>query len=266
MGFRLERNPFCIPFPMEEGAQLFSDKVLDPQHVGNGALSSLTQDFIIGGMSLVNMSKKYIYNAPVPTSLPMKSKSAASGRRDNSKLASPYSIPQKVGAQFLPGAKVVDKDSFLNSPLVKNAKKLASMHLSEIDNMDLTVASRLQSPDKFSSTANNTGILNNSNNFNRTNDSVVVPSPMLAGTAIGNQTGNSLMRQQVEESFVLNNDMLKIRQCELVILKEEEKYGPHKRDPEELSLCCKLILNYWCVNYPKTTSALWKKKLKRMRK
>ena len=217
---------------MEEGAQLFSDKVLDPQHLNSGALSSLTQDFVIGGMTLTNMSKKYIYNAPIPTNLPIKSRSAAgSGRNkaDNNKLASPYSIPQKVGPQFLPGAKMVDKESFLNSPLVKNAKKLASMHLSDIENMDLTGggtdanSSRLQSPDKLSSTANNTGTFKNTSNLNRTNDSIVSPSPMLAGTSAGNHTGNSLMRQQVEESFILNNDMLKIRQCVLVLLKEEEK-------------------------------------------
>ena len=34
------------------------------------------------------------------------------------------------------------------------------------------------------------------------------------------------------QSFILNSDMVKIRQAELIILKEEEKFGIHARDAE----------------------------------
>ena len=37
---------------------------------------------------------------------------------------------------------------------------------------------------------------------------------------------------KVAKSFILNEDMLKIRQAESAILKEEEKFGIHTRDPE----------------------------------
>ncbi len=33
-------------------------------------------------------------------------------------------------------------------------------------------------------------------------------------------------------SFILNEDMVKIRQAELVILKEEEKFGKYSKDPQ----------------------------------
>ena len=135
IGFSIERNPFCVPFPLENGIQLFADKVLDPNHIEQGMPSD---GFMLGGLTHTTMKKAY---APINS--------------DNNAATS----PGKGG----------------NSRPVSRADNAAKS--------------------KSSST-----------------------------------TGSS--SRDVAQSFVLNSDMRKIKQCELVILKEEEKFGRYSRDPE----------------------------------
>lgn len=57
-------------------------------------------------------------------------------------------------------------------------------------------------------------------------------------------------------SYVLNEDMLKMRQCELVILKEEKKFGIYAMDPDgkvvpRIQVCVcwvlRILENFECV-------------------
>lgn len=210
---------------------MFSDRVLEPMHANDSSLSGLQHDFVIGGMTLAAMSRKYSFVPPAATNLSSKGRSTkrGGGGGDPDKGKSPYALVQKVGPQFKPGESK-PKDNFQDSALVKNARKLASMHLKETEALDSSGPSsmgdsRPMSPDKFSATAGsltNTGAL-----------TVVQPTASLAGTASGvHRDHNAMARAQVEESFIMNADMRKIRQCELVLLKEEEKFGSFKRDPD----------------------------------
>lgn len=228
MGFRLERNPFCIPFPMEDGAQMFSDRILDPQHIDDSSFSGLNHDFVIGGMNLMTMSRKYIYT-PQDTGMlasPTKRKTLMSKSMDDFK--SPYAVPQRVPTMFVPSVDANKSLAFEDSSMAKNARKLAKLHLKDtnaasvVEPSVLTETTTFQSPDKFSATASST----------RDSGALIPVANSLAATSSGKNSSGALMRQQVEESFILNNDMKKIRQCELVLLKEEEKFGRHKRDPE----------------------------------
>jgi len=91
MGFGLERNPFCIPFPMELGVQMFSESVMDPKHLEAGGS---VDGFAIGGLSHKRLKKQY---APVPikqdTAIGITSNTerASSPPSRNSKM-SPYGL------------------------------------------------------------------------------------------------------------------------------------------------------------------------------
>lgn len=137
IGFSIERNPFCVPFPLENGIQMFADKVLDPNHIEQGMPSD---GFMLGGLTHTTMRKAY---APAPSNT------------DNNITSSP-------------------------------SRNASSRPISRVDN---TAKSK-------------------------------------SGTPAGSST------RDVAQSFVLNSDMRKIKQCELVILKEEEKFGRYSRDPD----------------------------------
>ena len=55
-----------------------------------------------------------------------------------------------------------------------------------------------------------------------------------AGKGSNKQSGGfgAVDKREISNSFVFNSDMRKIRQAELIILKEEEKFGALSRDPE----------------------------------
>jgi hypothetical protein len=151
MGFRLIRNPFCVPTPLEEGSKLFSNKVLNPLNIETGRP---TDGFTLGGISQAKMKIKY---SPAPLS------------KHEAALAQ-----LEIQAEEKSGIKQAKASPYGAVPLA---------------------------PSKSSLRAQQTGA------------APVLDKDLIAG-------------------FVLNEDMMKIRQCELVILKEEEKFGRHSRDPE----------------------------------
>jgi len=75
IGFTLLRNPFCVPFPMEEGAGMFADRVLNPKHIESGAQAD---GFVIGGISQSRLRSKYTPSAT-------RSSSAQDGRASKSR-------------------------------------------------------------------------------------------------------------------------------------------------------------------------------------
>ncbi len=129
MGFRLTRNPFCVPFPMEEGAGVYTERLTNPQHIDKGKLN--TDGFVIGGMSKSSLKRKYAVTAATAAA------------------ASPYSASSKAaGAQQQEGG--ADRES----------------------------------------------------------------------------------NGQTSASYVLNSDMERVRQAELVVLREEAKFGVLAKDPD----------------------------------
>lgn len=48
--FPLTRNPFCVPYPLEIGNQLFTSSVMNPA-VDNSATATVVDGFLIGGGS-----------------------------------------------------------------------------------------------------------------------------------------------------------------------------------------------------------------------
>jgi hypothetical protein len=131
MGFSLTRNPFCVPFPLEQGVGMFTRNLTaDPQHISKGHVN--TDGFVIGGMSRGALKRKYLSGS----------------------LKKPVDVAQEVCS----------------------------------DN-------------------NMVAIVNLSKTSKPTSPSITA-------------------------SFVLNSDMAKIRQAELVILREEEKFGILSKDPE----------------------------------
>jgi hypothetical protein len=131
MGFSLTRNPFCVPFPLEQGVGMYTRNLTDPQHISKGRAN--TDGFVIGGMSRGALKRKYL----------------------SSSLKGPVSAGQGVHTD-------------------------ASMSATTVN------SSKTSKPTSPSATA----------------------------------------------SFVLNSDMAKIRQAELVILREEEKFGVLSKDPD----------------------------------
>ncbi|MEC8392041.1 MAG: hypothetical protein VXZ58_04065, partial [Actinomycetota bacterium] len=144
------RNPFCIPFPLEDGVEMFSEAVLAPKHTSG---SSTLSGFAIGGLTQASMRSRY-------TVKPTRESKSAGGlpfASENNAIPTsggPYRDPKKTNP---------------SSP--SNRAKLTSG------------ASRKDGGKEVS-------------------------------------------------SLVLNEDMVKIRQAELVILKEEEKFGRLGRDPQ----------------------------------
>lgn len=130
IGFSMQRNPFGVPFPMENGVDMLSDNVMAPKHVSGG----LFEGFAIGGLSAKTMAKNYT----------MKRESRSAGNKVV--LGAPYSLEQAV------------------------------------------------------------------------NDG----SKRVRGSAKKDLGANA-------QSLILNEDMVKIRQAELVLLKEEEKFGKLSR-------------------------------------
>ena len=160
LGFRITRNPFCVPFPMEEGAQMFSATILQPKHLEPG---TSTDGFSIGGMLATQYSRSY---APKDGAYA----SGLAGAPYQGRLTS--SIPLKLSQ-------------------MGDSSKSTQEHI----------------------------------------DSPQMPS------------------------FILNEDMVKLRQAELVILKEEEKLGIYSLDPNG-RLVPKLQVQYFaslsfvrCRNY-----------------
>lgn len=159
IGFPLIRNPFAIPFPLEQGIEVFADRVLDPKHLD---ISQTTVGFFIGGISQSKLRKKY---TPDLTKYP-----------SNTQTTKSFSSKPN------------------NNDQIKSAKDILSPYY-DIDSNSLIP------PSKY--------------NFST------------EGT-----TSNNNIKQSNPPSFVLNSDMSKLRQAELVILKEEEKFGRFSRDPE----------------------------------
>lgn len=133
MGFPLVRNPFCVPFPMEQGVPMFAERVLDPRHIDPGMPSD---GFLLGGITHKMMRKTY-----APQQMKAKGKNGTGQQQQQQQQG----LAESKGGEGLP-----------------------------LFGGDLDSA----------------------------------------------------------QSFVLNSDMRKIRQAELVILKEEEKLGVYIRDPE----------------------------------
>jgi hypothetical protein len=129
VGFPLVRNPFCVPFPLEEGAAAYSENLTNPRHLAKGKPS--TDGFVIGGLTRGGLKKKYL---------------GGSGSAESAK-ASPYGSSSST-ADLKPSA-----------------------------------------------------------------------------------TTDSTLRS-LSASFVLNSDMSKVRQAELVVLAEERKFGVLGRDPD----------------------------------
>eukprot|EP01032_Pedospumella_encystans_P016914 gene16914-19277_t len=57
VGFSLIRNPFCVPYPLEEGQELLNEASINPQHIEKGLT---TDGFVLGGMSKRTMRDVYI--------------------------------------------------------------------------------------------------------------------------------------------------------------------------------------------------------------
>ena len=162
MGFPLIRNPFCVPYPLEEGAGMFADRVLNPKHIEPGQQAD---GFTIGGLSQGKLRREYTPSAP----------SSSSGGKANQ---------QSRGGS--PGR------ARPSSP---------SRPISREDN-NKSKPSPYSAPAGFFTKAEKEAMAN------------------------GPGGGGGL-----PSSFVMNSDMAKIRQAELVILKEEEKFGKWSRDP-----------------------------------
>lgn len=161
MGFTLIRNPFCVPYPLEEGAGMFADRVLNPKHIEPGQQSD---GFMIGGLTQGRLRKEYTPSAP----------SSSAGGRGGTKDGSSRTNSREQSA------------SGRNSPPRSQAGKAA--------------------PSPYSAPAG----------FFTKAEREALPGAGGGG---------------LPSSFILNSDMAKIRQAELVVLKEEEKFGKWSRDP-----------------------------------
>ncbi|CAM9224005.1 unnamed protein product, partial [Ectocarpus fasciculatus] len=146
LGFRVKRNPFCVPYPLEEGAKLFSATIMQPRHIEGGATND---GFSIGGM----LASKYQNNYALKDGA---FKSVFAGSPYKGKLPPPVEKLNLSGSQGASGA-----------------------------------------PSGSVSTA--------------------------SGAKVA--SGASM------PSFILNEDMVLLRQAEMVILKEEEKLGVYSLDP-----------------------------------
>jgi hypothetical protein len=153
IGFSLERNPFCVPFPLEQGVEMFTNDVLSPKHISGG----LSDGFSIGGMTDKSMARNYS----------LKKEFKNTGQSSSTVVGSPY----------LDGA----TNASIAAAVVRERQ--------------------LKSSSAASSSRSGTG------------------------------TGSSKRDTGKEaQSLILNEDMIKIRQAELIILKEEEKFGKVTRD------------------------------------
>lgn len=145
LGFRIKRNPFCVPYPLEEGAKLFSATIMQPRHVEGGASNV---GFSIGGM----LASKY---------------------QDN------YALKDDAFKSVFTGSPYKGK---IPPPIVKSKQ----------------------------------------------------PSEGTKGTLAGDPAASGAAKQASGASmpsFILNEDMMMLRQAEMVILKEEEKLGMYSLDP-----------------------------------
>lgn len=138
IGFGLKRNPFIVPYPLESGATLHADLVLNPKGIEDG--NPEVDGMIIGGISRTALQQR-------------------------------YSPSHAVIAQ---GALAIER-------VEKAAMQKKSPY-------GLVKASR------------------------KSTEKTV---------------------QEKAKSIVLNEDLMKIRQSELIILKEEEKFGSMSRDPDD---------------------------------
>ena len=143
LGFGLHRNPFVVPSPLEMGAALYADLILNPQAIQKNS-GAETEGTVIGGMSRNTLRRAY---APSDHT---KEEGAARYHKqemEKAKKKSPYGTTAKASATAKEAAKV--------------------------------------------------------------------------------RVGGS------PNSIVLNDDLRRIRMAEMVVIKEEEKFGPISRDPEE---------------------------------
>eukprot|EP01041_Mallomonas_annulata_P004421 gene4421-8802_t len=153
LGFDVKRNPFCVPFPMDDGVNIFSESVIEPKNVESRPISD---GFIIGSIPSRKLKSSYSRNETANT--------------PGALQKSPY---QTMPGSFTPGQ-----------------------------------------------------TNNNNSNINNNDTSIMFsPSPFAQTISSGNMTSQT-------QSFVFNSDMSKLRQAELVILKEESKFGRFRRDPD----------------------------------
>eukprot|EP01035_Chromulina_nebulosa_P032760 gene32760-43785_t len=134
LGFSIVRNPFCVPFGMDGGKRMHTEKVVNPSH---GEKGGLTEGFAIGGVQ-----KKW--------------KTTANNASSSNLSVSSTTSSHSNSSSNVPKAKSYGQEEVVMSPQLLQAAK----------------------------------------------------------------------------SFVLNEDMLKIRQAEQVILAEEDRFGSFCRDPE----------------------------------
>lgn len=66
VGFPLVRNPFCVPFPLEDGSAAYSENLTNPQHIAKGTPN--TDGFIIGGLTRGGLKRKYLNSVAVRSS------------------------------------------------------------------------------------------------------------------------------------------------------------------------------------------------------
>lgn len=143
LGFGLYRNPFVVPAPLEMGASLYADLILNPQALPKNS-GAATEGAVIGGMTRNTLRRAY-----TPSERTREEGAARYDKMEmeKAKKTSPYGTTVKGSA---------------------NTKEATKVRLGGTPN-----------------------------------------------------------------SIVLNDDMRRIRMSEMVVIKEEEKFGPISRDPEE---------------------------------
>lgn len=159
IGFSMQRNPFCVPHPMEEGVHLFTDNPKDSEK------GRYTDGFYIGGLTRAKLRNNYV-RAPM------------------------------------------DDEFGQNEDHGDGARSTTTTQASH-RGMDRTATKKrgvaTDSPDSKSKTLQTTRRL----------------SPSKKNT-----------EGTFAQTFIVNDDMNKIRQAELVILKEEQKFGIQMHDPD----------------------------------
>ena len=179
MGFSLIRNPFCVPYPLEEGAGMFADRVLNPKHIESGAQAD---GFTIGGISQTRLRNKYTPAA-----------SRGSSSQDEAAARSAGGSRSRSRGGQSAGGRESSQSPDRSGDRSGVTKEKPSPY---------------QPPPGFMSSSNNSSVADLSGGGGGGSGSTGLPS-----------------------SFILNSDMAKIRQAELVVLKEEEKFGRYARDP-----------------------------------
>ena len=156
LGFSIRRNPFCVPYPMEDGQHLFAGSFMEPtKQEGLAGVNTSSDGFTIGGGS-----------SKVRQKLPKQQKNM-------SYEDSAFFSPKRDGSDF-------------NKPVPSPYKSSGV------------------GPAEFSETIQ-VGHMKTQN------------GPMGTGTV---------------QSFILNDEMTHVRNCEHVMLVEEDKYGRLDRDPQ----------------------------------